>query len=106
MSNSEKASLEQIVSAHLTELLRFATRLTGNPDAAEEVVHGGKGRNLGHWLDSGRAKKSKREHSRVYQRGVGQADFPPWKPCKLPATRSLTFRYPGLGRGTRQFTLQ
>jgi RNA polymerase sigma-70 factor (ECF subfamily) len=38
MSNSEKATLEQIVSAHLTELLHFATRLTGNPDAAEEIV--------------------------------------------------------------------
>jgi RNA polymerase sigma-70 factor, ECF subfamily len=38
MSNSEKTSLEQLVSAHLAELLRFATRLTGKPDAAEEIV--------------------------------------------------------------------
>ena len=38
MSNSENESLELIVSAHLSDLLRFATRLTGNPDAAEEVV--------------------------------------------------------------------
>jgi RNA polymerase sigma factor (sigma-70 family) len=38
MSNSEKASLGQIFSAHLSELLRFATRLTGNPHAAEEIV--------------------------------------------------------------------
>jgi RNA polymerase sigma-70 factor (ECF subfamily) len=38
MSNSKNESLEQIVSAHLAEMLRFATRLTGNPEAAEEVV--------------------------------------------------------------------
>ncbi len=38
MGNSDKESLDRLVSAHLAGMLRFATRLAGNPDAAEEIV--------------------------------------------------------------------
>jgi RNA polymerase sigma-70 factor (ECF subfamily) len=38
MDNSENDSLELIVSAQLPDLMRFAVRLTGDPEAAEEVV--------------------------------------------------------------------
>lgn len=35
---ADDARLDRLVSSHLPETLRFATRLTGDPDAAEEVV--------------------------------------------------------------------
>lgn len=35
---ADRASLDQLVSAHLSEALRLAIRLTGDPDEAEEVV--------------------------------------------------------------------
>jgi len=35
---ADRASLDRLVSAHLSEALRLATRLTGKPDEAEEVV--------------------------------------------------------------------
>jgi RNA polymerase sigma-70 factor (ECF subfamily) len=36
--SADSASLDRLVSAHLSEALRFAVRLTGDPDAAEELV--------------------------------------------------------------------
>ena len=36
--SADEASLERLVSRHLSETLRFATRLTGDLEAAEEVV--------------------------------------------------------------------
>ena len=36
--SSDRASLDRLVSAHLSGALRFAVRLTGNPQEAEEVV--------------------------------------------------------------------
>ena len=35
---ADRASLDRLVSAHLSEALRLAIRLTGDPDEAEEVV--------------------------------------------------------------------
>jgi len=36
--SDDRRDLDRLVSSHLPETLRFATRLTGNPDRAEEVV--------------------------------------------------------------------
>lgn len=36
--SADKRDLDRLVSSHLPETLRFATRLTGNTDQAEEVV--------------------------------------------------------------------
>ncbi len=36
--SADRARLDRLVSTHLSETLRFATRLTGDSDAAEEVV--------------------------------------------------------------------
>ena len=36
--SSDKRDLDRLVSSHLPETLRFATRLTGSADRAEEVV--------------------------------------------------------------------
>ena len=35
---ADSAGLDRLVSGHLSEMLRFATRLTGDPETAEEVV--------------------------------------------------------------------
>lgn len=36
--SADEAGLDGLVCRHLSETLRFATRLTGDPDAAEDVV--------------------------------------------------------------------
>jgi RNA polymerase sigma-70 factor (ECF subfamily) len=36
--SADKKDLDRFVSSHLEEILRFATRLTGDPDRAEEIV--------------------------------------------------------------------
>ena len=47
--SADKAGLDRLVSRHLSETLRFATRLTGDPEAAEEVVQEALVRVAGSW---------------------------------------------------------
>jgi RNA polymerase sigma-70 factor (ECF subfamily) len=47
--SSDSAGLDHLVSSHLAEALRLATRLTGDPETAEEVVAEALARVAGAW---------------------------------------------------------
>jgi RNA polymerase sigma-70 factor (ECF subfamily) len=46
---TDRAALDRLVSGHLAEALRFAVRLTGDPQTAEEVVQEALVRVVRHW---------------------------------------------------------